>query len=195
MNKQLEQMNSEELGTLFPIIIAEPDPEWIKIFETEKANIITVLGAQHIIRVEHFGSTAVPNLKSKPTIDILLEVSESIDTNLIKKKLKNMNYHYISRPENPAPHMMFVKGYTLDGFKGQVYHIHVRYHGDWDELYFRDYLKLHPMIAREYGELKARLAEEYRNNREAYTEKKTAFIIRITGQARNETLTNETKFK
>jgi len=36
--------------------------------------------------------------------------------------------------------MMFMKGYTSEGFQGQEYHVHVRYSGDWDELYFRDYL-------------------------------------------------------
>jgi GrpB-like predicted nucleotidyltransferase (UPF0157 family) len=180
MNKQLDQLNIEELGNLFPIVIAEPNPDWIKMFAAEKINIVAVLGARNIARIEHIGSTAIQNLKSKPTIDILVEVPESIDTKMIIRKLKSMDYHYIHRPENPAPHMMFVKGYTEGGFKGQAYHIHVRYPGDWDELYFRDYLKLHPEIAREYGELKANLAVEYKNDREAYTEKKTDFIKRIT---------------
>lgn len=27
-------------------------------------------------------------------------------------------------PENPPPHLTFVKGYTNQGFKGQAYHIH-----------------------------------------------------------------------
>jgi GrpB-like predicted nucleotidyltransferase (UPF0157 family) len=40
--------------------------------------------------------------------------------------------------------MMFMKGYTSKGFEGQVFHVHVRYRGDWDELYFRDYLINHP---------------------------------------------------
>jgi len=36
------------------------------------------------------------------------------------------------------------KGYTPDGFASKVYHLHVRYAGDWDELYFRDFLIAHP---------------------------------------------------
>jgi GrpB-like predicted nucleotidyltransferase (UPF0157 family) len=186
MKKQLDQMDIAELGNLFPIIIAEPDPAWTKMFATEKVLIEEVLGVRDIVRIEHIGSTAVPGLKAKPTIDILLEVPGFINTKMIIEKLKSMDYHYIHKPENPPPHMMFVKGYTEGGFKGQAYHIHVRYPGDWDELYFRDYLKLHPEIAREYGELKIRLAGEYRNNREAYTEKKTDFIKRITEKAKQE---------
>lgn len=66
--------------------------------------------------------------------------------------------------------MMFMKGYTPNGFKGQSFHIHVCYKGDWDELYFRDYLLRHSDIAKEYGSLKYKLMKKYKNDREAYTE-------------------------
>ena len=51
---------------------------------------------------------------------------------------------------------------------------------------FRDYLRLHSSIAAEYGDLKRRLAQEYRLDREAYTEAKGPFIARITGLALSE---------
>ena len=130
MNKQPDDMKIEELGNLFPVIISEPDPDWIKVFQKEETKIKRVLDKQNIISVEHIGSTAVPDLKAKPTIDILIEVPVSADKELIIANLIKLNYHYIPRPENPAPHMMFVKGYTPAGFKGQTYHIHVRYSGD-----------------------------------------------------------------
>ena len=80
--------------------------------------------------------------------------------------------------------MMFMKGYTSEGFQGQEYHVHVRYSGDWDELYFRDYLVLHPCFAEEYGNLKIQLKEKYQYDREGYTQGKTEFIKKITKQAR-----------
>jgi GrpB-like predicted nucleotidyltransferase (UPF0157 family) len=190
MKKRLDTMTASELGKLFPIVISEPDQNWIVLFEAEKTNITKALGIQNIIRLEHIGSTAVPNLKAKPTIDILLEVPGAADTKEVVEKLTGLGYHFIPKPENPAPHMMFVKGYTESGFRGQAYHVHVRYAADWDELYFRDYLKSHPDIAREYGELKVKLAGEYKNDRDGYTEKKTDFIKRITSFARNEMLKN-----
>jgi len=80
--------------------------------------------------------------------------------------------------------MMFMKGYTPQGFQGQAYHVHVRYSGDWDELYFRDYLQTHRKVADEYGRLKIELKDKYEHNREAYTKGKTKFIQRVTEQAR-----------
>jgi GrpB-like predicted nucleotidyltransferase (UPF0157 family) len=186
MNNPLDNMTEEELGKLFPIIIAEPDPDWIILFHKERSRISKTLGKKNIIRIEHIGSTAVPGLKAKPTIDILLEVPESINKSWLIDKMVKLDYHYIPKPENPVPHMMFVKGYTPGGYKGQACHIHVRYPGNWDELYFRDYLKAHPETAQEYGELKVKLSRIYKNNRERYTDEKTDFIRRITNLARKE---------
>lgn len=184
MNSKLDLMTGEELGKLFPVIISDPDQSWPELFRLEKTEIGKVLSVQSIIRIEHIGSTAVPGLKAKPTIDILLEIPGTADTGELKNRLAGMGYHFIPKPENPAPHMMFVKGYTENGFEGQAYHVHVRYSGDPDELYFRDYLKLNPGVAREYEELKVRLAAEYKNDRDQYTEAKTEFIKRITEVAR-----------
>lgn len=80
--------------------------------------------------------------------------------------------------------MMFLKGYTPEGFKGQAYHVHVRYRGDGDELYFRDYLLAHPETAKEYGELKLKLKKQYEHDRDGYTDAKTDFIQRIINLAK-----------
>jgi GrpB-like predicted nucleotidyltransferase (UPF0157 family) len=185
INMDLDKLSNKELGKLFPIHISEPNPDWVSFFRTEKVKIEKALGHKNIIRVEHIGSTAVPGIKAKPTIDILLEIQESTHLEYLRDILIELNYHFIPRPENPAPHMMFVKGYTTEGFKGQAYHIHVRYSGDWDELYFRDYLISHPVIAKNYERLKVRLAKEFKNDRDGYTEKKTDFVVHINKLAKN----------
>ena len=66
-----------------------------------------------------------------------------------------------------------------------MYHIHLRYTGDNDELYFRDYLNEHPRIAGEYEALKLALWKKYEHDRDAYTDAKTAFIRKWTAQARS----------
>jgi len=39
-----------------------------------KNEIYRILGKEVAIRIEHFGSTAIPNIQAKPTIDILVEI-------------------------------------------------------------------------------------------------------------------------
>ncbi len=179
MEKDLNSMNGEELGKLFPVFIKEPDPAWPNIFKIEEEKITKTLGMDIIIQIDHIGSTAIPGMPAKPTIDILIQVYNDIPNDQIIKKLKSLGYHYIHKPDSPSPQMMFAKGYTPGGIKGQTYHLHIRYEGTHDEIIFRDYLASHPNVAREYAELKYRLAEKYRNDRDGYTEAKTEFIKRI----------------
>lgn len=82
--------------------------------------------------------------------------------------------------------IVFNKGYTPQGFEDKVFHLHLRYLDDWDELYFRDYLIAYPEISEKYGELKKSLVKEYKNNRDGYTEAKTEFIKKYTTKARKE---------
>lgn len=182
--KELHQMNPAELGDLFPIIINDYNENWPYLFEEEKNKICSWFKDAEIMGVEHVGSTAVIGLKAKPTIDILLEVSEQTKDEQIVQQLKSFGYLFIEQPENPPPGMMFVKGYTTQGFKGQAFHVHVRYPGDWDEIYFRDYLRDNSNAARDYETLKLLLAEKYKNDRDGYTDAKTDFIKEIVKRAR-----------
>jgi GrpB-like predicted nucleotidyltransferase (UPF0157 family) len=186
MSKSLDEMTDEERWQLFPIILSKYKPIWKKNYLKEKAVVERAVGPDNIVRISHIGSTAVPGLIAKPTIDILVEIKEGTDTAKLIYDMQEAGYRYIAHPENPPPHMMFVKGYTPEGFKGQVFHIHVRYGSDWDELHFRDYLIAHPETAEEYGRLKLKLKEKYEHNRDAYTDAKTDFIKRICKLARAE---------
>jgi len=184
MDKPLGQMTEEELGKLFPITLSDPDPEWGRHYQIEKEKIRNALGPGCIISIEHIGSTAIPGIKAKSSIDILVQITETTPDQHIIEQLQQTAYNFIPRPENPAPHMMFVKGYTTAGLKGQAFHIHVRYKGDWDEIYFRDYLIAHPEVAREYEDLKIRLSMEFKNDREGYTEAKTDFVKMVSGNTK-----------
>lgn len=181
MEKDLYSLSREELGRLFPIQISAAKADWKDLFEKEKQHLIKLLGEKIILRIEHIGSTAVPGLAAKPTIDILIKIPQAP---AIKRKIENImttqGYYYM---HDQTDHMMFVKGYSPEGFKGQCYHIHME-NGDHDELwyrvYFRDYLISHPEVADEYAVLKRELAEKFKYDREAYTEAKTEFIERVT---------------
>jgi ketosteroid isomerase-like protein len=54
----------------------------------------------------------------------------------------------------------------------------------WERLLFRDYLIAHPQVSKEYENLKIDLASAYPNDRVAYTNGKTEFIVKVTEQAK-----------
>ena len=60
------------------IKLAEYDPKWNEVFAKGAKRIAPVLGTK-AVKIEHIGSTSVPELVAKPIIDILLLVPNSAD--------------------------------------------------------------------------------------------------------------------
>ena len=165
-------MTLEELWELFPIILSEHKSCWGHWYEEEKQNIMSLLHDE-ILRISHIGSTAINSIMAKPIIDILVEIPKNVSMADIKEKLADSGYICMWEGENRKS---FNKGYTDKGFAEKVFHLHLRYYGDNDELYFRDYMNDHPALAKEYEKLKISLRKKYEHNRDAYTQAKTAFI-------------------
>jgi len=186
MAKPLKEMTDQELWALFPVIISPYDPVWESWYLQEERNLASMIEEENIVRINHIGSTAVFGLAAKPTVDILFEISTDTDTDGLIKKLEENGYIYTEQPENPPPHMMFLKGYTAEGYEDRVFHLHIRYPGDWNELYFRDYLRRHKPAADRYAALKKELAAKYGHDRDGYTKAKTEFINKYTEAAREE---------
>jgi GrpB-like predicted nucleotidyltransferase (UPF0157 family) len=178
----------EERAALYPIILREYNPEYPVWFAEERDKLTRLIGAENIVRIRHIGSTSVPDLLAKPIIDILLEIADNTDMDKLIAALHEPEYICLNPPDmpTPPPHLMFIKGYTDTGFAEQVYHVHVRYKGDWDEPLFRDYLIAHPDIAAEYGEFKRGLFADFVYDRDGYTYAKTDFIKSVMVKARNE---------
>jgi len=184
--KQIFETDEERRARIYPIILSEYNPAWPEWFSIEKAELERLIGAENIFRISHIGSTAVPGLTAKPTVDILLEINEATNINKLTAALSSPEYICLSGTALtmpvPPPHIMFLKGYLSKGFAEKVFHIHVRYPGDHDSLYklfFRDYLITHPEAAAEYAELKRVLLKDYKHNRDGYTDAKRAFIQEI----------------
>lgn len=186
MGKVLSEMSLEELWELFPIILKEHNPAYKEWYLSEKGRIVNAIGENNIKRINHIGSSAIEGLIAKPTVDILLEINCNCDIEQIKYKLSNAGWILMSYENKPELKMSFNKGYTPNGFAEKVFHLHVRFNGDWNELYFRDYLLIHKEVAEEYGKLKQELKEQYKHNRDGYTTAKTEFIMKYTKIAREE---------
>jgi len=179
MRKKLSEMSLEELWQLFPIFLTEHQECWKAWYSEEEIHLINILPKYE--RISPIGSTAVSSIWAKPIIDILVEVPKGSDLLEYKECIVNNGYICMSQGENRAS---FNKGYTEDGFAERVFHLHLRYAGDNNELYFRDYLMEYPKVAKEYEELKLRLWKEFEYNRDAYTEEKTEFVKKHTEKAR-----------
>ncbi len=183
--KNLEEMTLEELWELFPIILKEHRAEYADWYEEEQQNLTKLLAEFEIQRINHIGSTSVEGLIAKPIVDILLELPEGYDLEKVTALLQKAGWILMIKDKEKQT-LDLNKGYTSAGFAEKVYHLHVRALGDWDELYFRDYLQKYPEAARQYEELKLSLKEKYEHNRDAYTDAKAEFVQKYSQKAREE---------
>ena len=155
--------------------LVEHDPSWSEQYRDEAAAIARTLTSVRGFRLEHFGSTAVPGIRAKPIIDILLIHPEPDAWPQLVEPLRSLGYVYWA--ENPrSDRMFFVKGMPPYGTR-RTHHVHVRLPSDVEkELAFRDLLRVDTVLAREYESLKSALALRYPTDRDAYTEGKSAFV-------------------
>jgi len=180
MRKNLSEMTLEELWKLFPILLTEHKDCWKDWYQEEERRLAAFLPTEKI-KLHHIGSTAIDGIWAKPIIDILVEISDTLSMEEIKRLLEGNGYICMSEGEKRKS---FNKGYTAEGFAGKVFHLHLRYAGDCDELYFRDYLREDREAAEAYERLKLSLWKKYEQDRDGYTAAKTAFIREYTEKAK-----------
>ena len=164
--------------------LVEPDPSWPAQFAAEARAIAAALRPLEP-RLEHFGSTAVPDLPAKPIIDLLIILDDLPAWPQLIAPLAGLGYVYWAG--NPRPdRMFFVKGMPPYGPR-RSHHAHVRISADTTaELAFRDWLRAHPAEATQYAKLKRELVERFGSDREAYTAAKSGFIQEILAKAAND---------
>ena len=183
MGKELSDMSLEELWTLFPIILVPHDDRWREYYNDMAFSIRKILSGFPVDRISHIGNTAIEGIQAKNIVDVMIEIPEKSDIEAIACAMEQSGFVRLST--NTA-RISLNKGYTKDGFADKVYHIHIRYTGDNDELYFRDYMNDHTEVAKEYESLKLSLGKKYEHNRDAYTEAKTDFVRKWTAEAHRE---------
>ena len=106
------------------IKIVAYDPQWSALFDEEAARLRSTLGGEPIAGLEHFGSTAIPQLAAKPIIDILIAVpSLNAARAVFPAKLKTLDYvFWADNPKNDR--LFFVKGMPPYGER-RTHHVHV----------------------------------------------------------------------
>lgn len=168
-----------------PIELAEYDSRWPDQYDEERRRILDVV-SDNVIAVEHIGSTAVPGLAGKPTIDIMVAVRRLRDANPCIQPLQAVGYEYVPEFEDEMPYRRFFRKGPQDSPTHHLHMVELTSAFREDQVLFRDYLRDHPDMAQRYAELKTGLAHQYGSDREAYADAKTPFVQSVLAQAQND---------
>ena len=160
--------------------------DWPQVFLAERDRIAAVMGAL-ALRIDHNGSTSVPGLDAKPIVDIQVSVQRLQPIEAYAPQLAQLEYVHVPHPDDA-----FCPFFHRPAAWPHTYHVHVVQTGGDEErrtLAFRDYLRDHGEVAREYADLKRRLASEYNATElssQQYADAKTPFITRVIARALSE---------
>ena len=159
------------------------DVSWPERFAAERA-VLRAVFAGAGVEIEHVGSTAVPGLGAKPTVDIMAGVSSLAVVEQLFAALEREGYRYVQAHEATLPERRYFRKPCLGP---SVFHLHCVVEGSpfWvRQLAFRDYLRTHRDAAVAYEQLKLALAAGL--SRSDYTEAKGPFIEAILAAALND---------
>jgi GrpB-like predicted nucleotidyltransferase (UPF0157 family) len=164
-----------------PIVVAPYNELWPVRYAQLRDQIVDAIGGV-AVDVQHVGSSSVPGLAAKPTIDIAIGVRTMAEGRTADAPLVALGY------AKGVEHFADWRYYDREEHgRGDNIHLHmVPFGGDrWNRyLLFRDQLRGHRDVAAAYGKLKRELAAEFGRDRLGYVEAKTEFIeavlVRVT---------------
>lgn len=179
------------------------DPEWKSLFEIEKRTLLKVINSKEI-EIKHIGSTSIPDICSKPVIDIMIGVRKEKQLDKYINKIISLGYTYVQKyeiympfrryffklkdPKAQLPKIIgFNDEYIDKGNHEDIFHIHmVKINSDFwiNQLLFRNYLRNNPKAKNEYENIKKCLAKREWDNVNDYAEAKSDFITRILENAK-----------
>lgn len=137
---------------------------------------------ENVVDLQHIGSTSIKNICAKPIIDIVVGVN-SFDRIMVHNEELMASGIVYRRQDHPGQHLYVCYDTENDI---QTHFIHVVIYGEkqWnDYLNMRDYLNAHEDKAKEYSDLKERLAKMFPQDRQAYTNGKSLLIENILQSA------------
>ena len=157
------------------IEVVDYDPAWPALFEQLRARVWAAV-EPCAISVEHIGSTSVPGLAAKPIVDITVIVAAQADVRMAIERLAAVGYVHqgnlgvegreaFQSPRGLPAHNLYVCPRNSLGLE--------------NHLAVRDYLRTHAYAARSYGDLKKRLAGQFRHDIDGYVTGKTDAILEI----------------
>lgn len=162
-----------------PVVIQPYNPDWPAQFEAIAAPIRVALGSL-ALSVEHIGSTSVTGLAAKPIIDLDVVISSRLVLPQVIEKLAELGYTHQGDLGIAGREAFKIKS----SVRHHLYVCSVDTPNLHEHLLFRDYLRTHPAEAAAYGELKMRLAEQYGEDRDGFTEVKTEFVRGVLERTR-----------
>ena len=160
------------------IELVDYDADWPMLAKAVTDGLRAVIGED--VPIEHIGSTAVPGMKAKPIIDIMVGLRSREAMNQMAARLDRIGWTHLGEA----------------GVSGRLYlrrrdhhsvNVHLVIHATdtWsDNIILRDYLVANPAAARAYEEAKVQALRFGGSSLLSYSDSKASAVTELLCQAR-----------
>jgi len=156
------------------------DPQWPILFSEESERINRIVG-DNILEIYHIGSTSVPGMSGKATIDILFVVDDISKIDDYISHLKTIGYASLGS-RNAENSRLFEK--EVDEQRLFIIHFYQNNHPEiFQIIAIRDYLRTHKDKADQYGEFKLALFQKFPNDYSQYRKLKDEYMNDLKKEA------------
>lgn len=163
--------------------IVSYDQKWKESFLNE-AKILSSIFGNSAVAIEHIGSTAVPGLAGKPTIDILVLVDDFSIVSGLSKQMESKGYRDLGEYVMPGARL-FIK--EVDNTRLFNIHVFQKDHPHVAEMLgLRNYFISHPEQVKEYSQLKLDLVKRYPDDYGLYRKYKDEWMEELKQRVRAE---------
>ncbi len=147
--------------------------DWPEQFKKEAEDLRRLFKDQ-LVSIYHFGSTAIPGTSAKPIIDIMITLRQIEAADELSPQLSAMGYHAVGEYGISGRRFFYKGSEDL-----RSHHLHIYQYDNphiLRHIAFRDYMRSHPMSARQYSRLKEQLAYQFPEDMDGYISGKNDFV-------------------
>jgi GrpB-like predicted nucleotidyltransferase (UPF0157 family) len=154
-----------------PISLEEYDEQWVRHYEAERERILAAI-SDIVVGIEHFGSTSIPGMIAKPTIDILVGVESLALRYEAFERLRRLGYEGFG--EAGVAGCLYFRKRSARSYNLAI----VEWGKDhWNnKLTLRDYLRSHPEVAACYAAHKRQICQNGAKTLLAYSDEKAGIM-------------------
>jgi GrpB-like predicted nucleotidyltransferase (UPF0157 family) len=156
-------------------VVSPYSEAWPKLFLAIREELLALFSPIEVA-VEHIGSTSVPGLAAKPVIDVLLGACALADIESHIGSLGELGYAYVPKYEREIPMRRYFVKSPAASLRVHLHAVELGLEIWREHLAFRDALRADSDLRARYQSLKLRLAEEFADDKAAYTAAKAPFI-------------------
>jgi GrpB-like predicted nucleotidyltransferase (UPF0157 family) len=166
-----------------PVELVPYRPEWAGMADAEASRLRGAIGEDIVVAIHHIGSTSIPGICAKPTIDLMPLVTNLAALDGREAAVRALGYEW--RGEFGIAGRRFLSLVSGDPPK-RLFNVHcfeASTPGVERHLAFRDFMRSHPDRAKAYEAEKFRAQQASPGDTLAYSQEKGPWIVEAEREA------------